>query len=277
MQTETALAHRPISAAGMDRLPICQQEGQRVSEVLFESRDGLAVITLNRPAKLNSLTVEMFQELLVHVERIEKSPEEFGVVLLRGAGKCFSAGHDLGQINEGESLPFPNFQPLIVERLANMPPPLVVAVHSHCYTGALELALAGDIILASENAKFADTHGKWGMSPLWGMSQRLPRRIGPAKAAEMMFTAATIPGPEAERIGLANTCFPDASFEAEVEAFCQSILANSWFSHKANKRLMIDTDGMPLSSGLAHEVFHHPGVDPDMHQRIAKFLRKSGD
>ena len=109
-------------------------------EVLFESRDGLAVITLNRPAKLNSLTVEMFQELLVHIERIEKSPEEFGCILLRGAGRCFSAGHDLGQIDEGESLPSPNFQPLLVERLANIPPPLVVAVHSHCYTGALELA-----------------------------------------------------------------------------------------------------------------------------------------
>jgi enoyl-CoA hydratase len=248
-----------------------------VSEVLFESRDGLAVITLNRPAKLNALTVEMFQELLGHIERIEKSPEEFGCVLLRGAGKCFCAGHDLAQISTGESSPVPNFQPLLVERLANVPPPLVVAVHSHCYTGALELALAGDIILAAENAKFADTHGKWGMSPFWGMSQRLPRRIGPAKAAEMMFTAATIHGAEAERIGLANRCFPDASFEADVAAFCQAILANSWFSHRANKRLMIDTDGMPLSSGLAHEVFHHPGVDPDMHQRIARFLGKSGD
>ena len=245
-----------------------------MSEVLFDNRDGLAVITLNRPEKLNSLTVEMFEELLRHLEQMEKAPESFGCVLLRGAGKCFSAGHDLQQINEGEALPFPNFQPLIIERLANMAPPLVVAVHSHCYTGALELALAGDIILAAENARFADTHGKWGMSPLWGMSQRLPRRVGKAKAAEMMFTSATVSGPEAERIGLANRCFPDATFEAEVERFCRAMLDNSWFSHRANKRLMIDTDGMTLQSGIAHEVFHNPGVDPLMHERISRFLDK---
>jgi enoyl-CoA hydratase len=248
-----------------------------VSEVLFERRNGLAVITLNRPEKLNSLTISMFKELSAYIEIIEKAPEEFGCVLLRGAGKCFSAGHDLKQINDNEAMPSPNFEPLIVERLANMPPPLVVAVHSHCYTGALELALAGDIILASENAIFADTHGKWGMSPFWGMSQRLPRRIGRAKAAEMMFTSAAVPGPEAARIGLANKCFPNASFESDVEAFCRSILDNSWFSHRANKRLMMNTDGMSLAAGLAHEVFHHPGVDSQMHERISGFLKKGSD
>lgn len=245
-----------------------------MSEVNFETRDGLAIITLNRPEKLNSLSIEMFGMILEIVERIEGNPEEFGCVLLQGAGKCFSAGNDMQQISAGTPLPFPNFQPLIVERLANIAPPLVTAVHGHCYTGALELALAGDIILAAENAKFADTHGKWGMSPIWGMSQRLPRRVGKAKALEMMFTSATVTGAEAERIGLANRVLPDEGFAAAAEDFCRQIAANSWFSHRANKRLVLDTDGMSLKAGLSHEVFHSAGVAPDMHERLAGFLKK---
>lgn len=242
--------------------------------VLFERRDGLATIALNRPQKLNSLTVQLFQELLVCIETIEATPEKFGCILLKGAGPCFSAGHDLGQISEGEKLPWPNFQPLLIERLANLPMPVVTAVHSHCYTGALELALAGDIILASSDAKFADTHSKWGLAPIWGMSQRLPRRVGGAKAMEMMTTCRTYSGAEAAAMGLANVCYPAEHFEAEVESFCQAILANSWFSNQTNKKLLKDTDGMSLPAGLAYEVLHHPGYNPDTHERLSAFVNK---
>ena len=243
--------------------------------VLREDQDGLAILTLNRPEKQNSLNVEMFVELRDHVDRIANETDRVGLLVVRGAGKCFSAGHDLADIAKGERPPKPNFQSDTIERLANLPQPVISAVHGHCYTGALELALAGDLIVASESAKFADTHARWALTPIWGMSQRLPRRVGAAKAREMMLTCRTYSGAEATAIGLANLCFPDSSFDAELRTLATTILANSWFSHRANKRLLIETDGLPLGAGLSHEVYRNPGVGPDMRERIAAFNNKS--
>ena len=166
--------------------------------MLRDDRNGIAFLTINRPDKLNALNVEVFSELNAHIEALERQTETIGCIVLRGGGRCFSAGHDLKDIASGEKLPRPNFQARVIERLADLPQPVITAVHGHCYTGALELALAGDIILASENAKFADTHAKWALTPVWGMSQRLPRRIGAPKAMEMMLSARTYSGREAE-------------------------------------------------------------------------------
>lgn len=242
--------------------------------VLRTDKDGVVTLTLNRPDKLNALNVAVFEELATHIKDIEKAIDTVGCVVLRGGGKCFSAGHDLKDIAAGEKLPRPNFQAHVIEQLANLPQPVISAVHSHCYTGALELALAGDIILASENAKFADTHAKWALTPVWGMSQRLPRRIGQVKSAEMMFTARTYSGREAEAMALANFCFPDDEFNAAVDAFCAEVLQNSWFSLRANKRLLRETDGMSLDAGLAHEIYKSEGRGPDMEERIGGFGKK---
>src|ERR1700723_3200687 len=218
--------------------------------VLREDRDGLATLTLNRPEKLNSLNVEMFIELRAYVDQIARETDRIGLVVVRGAGKCFSAGHDLADFSKGERPPKPNFQSETIERLADLPQPVISAVHGHCYTGALELALAGDLIVAAESAKFADTHARWALTPIWGMSQRLPRRVGPSKAREMMLSCRTYSGVEAAAMGLANICVPDDSFDQELRALADTILANSWFSHRANKRLLIETDGLPLGAGL---------------------------
>jgi len=244
--------------------------------VLREDKNGLATLTLNRPEKLNALNVEMFVELRGHLDQIAGQTEQVGLVVVRGAGKCFSAGNDLGGIAEGARPPRPNYQSETVERLATLPQPVISAVHGVCYTGALELALAGDLICAAESARFADTHARWSLTPIWGMSQRLPRRIGTYKAREMMFTCRPYTGAEALAMGLANICVPDAVFDQELQKLADSILANSWFSHRGNKRLLLDTDGMTLSEGLAHEVYRHPGVGPDMRERIAAFTSKSG-
>ncbi|MDB5430937.1 MAG: enoyl-CoA hydratase [Caulobacter sp.] len=245
--------------------------------VIRQDRAGAAHLILNRPDKLNSLNVEVFLALDAHLYDLARGPAGIGVVVLRGAGRCFSAGHDLGDIAAGEKLPRPHFQSDVIERLATLPMPVISAVHGHCYTGALELALAGDLILASENAKFADTHAKWALTPVWGLSQRLPRRIGPAKAREMMFTCRTYSGRQAEAMGLANACVADDAFEAALDALTAEILANSPFSHAANKRLLDDTDGLPLPVGLAHEVYRGEGRGPDMEARIGAFMsRKKG-
>jgi len=243
--------------------------------VLRQDKDGAATLTLNRPDKLNALNVEVFRELDAHVRKLATETETVGLVILRGAGRCFSAGHDLGDIAAGEKLPQPFYQAKVIERLADLPQPVITAVHGYCYTGALELALAGDIVFAAEGAKFADTHAKWALTPVWGMSQRLPRRVGTYKAREMMFTARTLGGREAERIGLANVCVADADFDAELDRLAADILANSWYSHRANKRLVRETDGLTLEAGLAHEIFRGEGRGPDMEARIAGFQNKT--
>ncbi|MGE0387444.1 MAG: enoyl-CoA hydratase/isomerase family protein [Gammaproteobacteria bacterium] len=243
--------------------------------VLREERDGLCTLTLNRPAKLNALGHASFVLLEKYADDIARSTDRIGCVVLRGAGRSFCAGHDLDDIASGaETGAVVKHESLVVERLANLPQPLIVAVHGHCMTGGLELALAGDIIIAAESAKFADTHAKWDLVPVWGLSQRLPRRVGRARAVEMMFASRTYSGRQAEAMGLANFCVPDADFDAAVEAFAREILANAWRANRENKKLVADTDGMELQAGLAHEVFRSAGRGPEMPARIARMRQK---
>jgi len=241
--------------------------------VTREDRDGLALLTLNRPDKLNSLTVGMFRELRGHVIDLKKD-DAIGCVVLRGAGRCFSAGHDLGDIAEGEKVPSPGWHSETLRMLETLPQPVIAAVHGHCYTGALEVALAADFIIAADNAKFGDTHAKWALTPIWGMSQRLPRRVGIATAKRLMFTAEMIGAAEALRIGLTEQVAPAAQFDESIEAMARQILTNSPFSHAANKRLLEATDARDMDSGLQWEILKNEGVGPDMQARIGAFMRK---
>ena len=243
------------------------------SLVLREDREGWTVLTLNRPEKLNALTVGLFSELRAHVTRL-RSDTGVGCVVLRGAGKCFSAGHDLADIGAGEAVPSRGWHSETLRLLEKLPMPVVAAVHGHCYTGALEVALACDFIIAADSARFGDTHAKWALTPVWGMSQRLPRRVGVATAKRLMFTADMIDAAEALRIGLVETTVPLDRFDAEIEALALRIAANSSFSHAANKRLLDATDGRPLDAGLQWEVMESEGVGPDMQDRIAAFTGK---
>ncbi len=234
---------------------------------------GVATLTLNRPDKLNALTVAMFRDLRQHVADLRGDPA-IACVVLRGAGKCFSAGHDLADIATGEEVPSRGWHSETLRLLEKLPQPVIAAVHGHCYTGALEVALACDFIVAADNARFGDTHAKWALTPIWGMSQRLPRRVGIATAKRLMFTADMIDAAEAVRIGLAEFMVPAAGFDTEIAAFTARITANSAFSHRANKRLLDSTDAMHLDAGLQWEVMECEGHGPDMHERIAAFTGK---
>ncbi len=242
-------------------------------EILREDRSGWTMLTLNRPDKLNALTVSMFRELRDHIADVRKD-DSIGCVVLRGAGKCFSAGHDLADIAEGEAVPSRGWHSETLRMMEKLPKPVIAAVHGHCYTGALEVALAADFILASDRARFGDTHAKWALTPIWGMSQRLPRRVGIATAKRLMFTADMIDAAEAVRIGLAEYAVPQEEFEAEIEALAERIIANSTFSHAANKRLLEATDCDPMDAGLQWEVMENEGTGPDMQERIAAFTGK---
>ena len=241
--------------------------------VLRDDHDGLATLTLNRPDKLNALTVGVFQELRQHAIDLSKDAA-IHCVILRGAGRCFSAGHDLADIAEGEAVPSPGWHSETLRMMEKLPKPVIAVVHGHCYTGALEVALAADFILAADTARFGDTHAKWALTPIWGMSQRLPRRLGIATAKKLMFTAETVRADEALRIGLCEAVYPEADVFSEAEKMAREILANSPFSHAANKRLLEATDARALDAGLQYEVLENEGVGPDARDRIAAFTKK---
>jgi len=241
--------------------------------ILREDFEGWTKLTLNRPDKLNALNVEMFSLLRKHVEDLSGSAG-IGCVVLQGAGKCFSAGHDLGGIAEGEDPPSRGWHSETLRLLEKLPIPVVAAVHGHCYTGALEVALAADFIVASENARFGDTHAKFALTPVWGMSVRLPRRVGIATAKRLMFTAQMIGSTEAVRIGLAEYAVPDEQFTPKIEELAKQIADQSHFSHAANKRLLDRADGKAADECLVREWMDGEGRGPDMHERIAGFMDK---
>ncbi len=241
--------------------------------IIFSIENGLCRLTLNKPDKLNALNAAVFREIDAALDQV--TPDKVGCVLLSGAGRSFCAGHDLDGISDGgEDGDVKRLETGVVERIATLPMPVVAAVQGHCLTGGLELVLAADIIIAGEGAKFADTHAKWDLVPIWGLSQRLPRRVGVARAQEMMFASRTYSGAQAAAMGLANFCVPDAELAAEADRFCAEVLANSWRATRAMKKLVADTDGMTLRAGVAWELHHTEGRGPEMEERIARMRKK---
>ena len=239
--------------------------------VLREDQDGLATLTLNRPEALNALSPNLFVELRAHIDAIAEDVESIGCVILCGKGRSFSAGNDLKAIQAGEVAPSRHFQAETLEAIERLPQPVIAAVQGHCYTGSLELALACDLLVAAENAKFCDTHGKWGMSPSWGMSQRLPRRVGLLTAKELMFSGRVVDGREAAAIGLANRCVADAELMDTTIAMARSFLENSWFTLRADKMLVNQGLNYTLADGLEFERQNSPGRGPDLEERLKQF------
>jgi enoyl-CoA hydratase/carnithine racemase len=228
--------------------------------VLRHDEGGIATLTLNRPDKRNAIDRALFREFRDHVAALE-SDQTIGVVVLRGAGGHFCAGHYLKAAPHADALGWLRQELITLERLTRLRQPVIAAVEGTCYTGGLEFALSADFIVAAESARFADTHGKWGLVPGWGLSQRLPRRVGQAKALEMMLTCQPYSGAQAAAMGLANLCVGDEGLNIAVRDLCDTILGNSWHSNAENKRLVYDTDGLPLAQGLNHELMRNAGFD----------------
>lgn len=242
--------------------------------VLREDADAVCTLTLNRPEKRNAVNQDLFRAFRAHVRDLEANGKEIGVIVIKGAGGHFCAGHDLQSEPHPDALGWLREEMLVLERLTKLRQPVIAAVQGTCYTGGLEFALSADFIISSESARFADTHGKWGLVPGWGLSQRLPRRIGQTKALEMMLTSQPYSGSEAAAMGLANYCVPDAELDAKVADLCKTILANSWHSNAENKRLIYETDGLPLSQGLNHELMRNAGFDKSAANRGANFAER---
>jgi enoyl-CoA hydratase/carnithine racemase len=245
--------------------------------ILRENKDGAATLTLNRPDKLNAVSDDMLEEIDAHLDALARESKTIGLVILRGAGGNFSAGYDMREmLAHVKAHAKPHFHSEIIQKLGNLPQPVISAVQGHCSTGAMELALAADLIVAAESARFSDVYARWGLTPVWGLSLRLAHRIGTAKASEMMLTCRSYSGAQAEAMHLANFCYPDDRFEAELATLTAQILANSWYSNQVNKRALIEIDGLSLRNAHRLDLFKNEGLAPDAAKRLSAFFKDQG-
>lgn len=243
--------------------------------VLREDADGVATLSLNRPEALNAMSPSMFVELRAHLDAIANESDSIGCVVLRGEGKSFSAGNDIKAILAGDRAPSPHFQAETIDAIEALPQPVIASVHGHCYTGALEVVLGCDLIVAAESARFADTHGKFSLTPTWGMSQRLPRRVGAGRAKMLMLTGQPIDAAHAAEINLVDLCVPDGEMQERTRELAQTIVANSWHTLRADKMLVNRGQQLGLGEGLRYERENSPGRGPDMEERLQRFASKS--
>ncbi len=235
----------------------------------------IATVTLWRPQALNAITREMLMQLDGALGALTVD-DEIRVVVLTGEGRAFSAGVDLKAMREQ---PRPegavggllnDAARSVIGRLTTMPQVVIARVNGFCYTGALELALACDLIVAADEAKFADTHAKWGLRPTWGMSQRLIRMVGVSRARELTYTAQPISGPDAAAWGLATRSVPLEDLDRAVAELASTIAENSAGSIAAYKDLYRQALDSGLTEGLAYEAVTDYRIT-DTQSRVASF------
>ena len=208
--------------------------------ILYQVENGIGRITFNRPQAMNAITPTMLRELRTAV--LEAGTDNnVRVIVLTGTGKAFTAGVDLKALGDrklekgkvGDILDIPARG--LIDAILAVPKVVIALINGFAFTGALEIFLACDLVIACEDAKIGDTHAKWGLRPTWGMSARLPRRVGYLKAKELSFTAGAITGREAERIGLVNQAVPADKLEEALQTMVKKITANSLQSIAAYK------------------------------------------
>ena len=242
--------------------------------LIYEKEDGIAKITINRPKVLNALNIAVLSELKAAVERAGNE-DDVGTVVLTGAGRAFSAGVDLKSMDDPEPVGQDRgtIARALIEAIQVLPKVVIAMVNGYCITGALEIVLACDLIIASEEARFGDTHTRWGLKPVWGMSQRLPLAIGMLKAKELSFTAEIITAKDAERIGLVNKVVPAEKLEEAVRDMAGKIMANSLEAISVYKYLYNRSMTDRIKKGLELEVDNRLVIS-DTEERMLKFIKK---
>ena len=209
--------------------------------------EGYAVLTLNRPEAMNALSAALRRALAEAVAELAAEPS-VRVLVLTGAGWAFCAGLDLKELGAAGAAPAFGGAAAAdpVRALAGFAGPVIAAVNGAAVTGGFELALACDVILASEEARFADTHARVGVLPGWGLSQRLPRLVGPGRAKELSLTGNFLGARQAEAWGLVNRVLPADGLLPAAHALARDMLP-------AMKRLIDDGYALPFAEAMALE------------------------
>lgn len=217
--------------------------------LLCDIHGDCAVLTLNRPAVLNALSHALRGALIERLQALA-GDSQIRAVILTGAGRAFTAGLDLDEIaRSGTTVQDAVADQDIGAAIAGFPKPLIGAINGLAITGGLEIALACDMLVATESARFADTHVRVGILPGWGLSQRLSRAVGIARAKELSLSGRFFSAVEAERWGLVNRVVADGELLGAALAMAREITENEPASVAALKAL-IDT-GYAMAAGDA--------------------------
>lgn len=225
--------------------------------VLVAKAGGIATVTLNRPEKLNALNRELRTDFCRVMQELRDDPEA-QVVIITGAGRAFCAGLDLRELGadaktEKGALVRDGTTVSFITVIEDMSVPVIAAVNGFAVTGGFEMVLACDLIVASEDAQFADTHARVGVMPGGGMTARLPRAIGIRKAKEFSLTGNYITAREGERMGLVNRVVPPGDAVKEARAIAEQILTANQTVARQLKRLYDLTSRATLGDAIRIE------------------------
>ncbi|MDR2296199.1 MAG: enoyl-CoA hydratase/isomerase family protein [Clostridiales Family XIII bacterium] len=251
---------------------------ENYENLLFEVKEGLAFVTVNRPEAMNALNTKLLSELGDVFFRIDEA-EDVRAVLLTGAGKAFVAGADIAQMRDltiAEGREMMKKGQRVMESIENIDKPVIAAVNGFALGGGCELAMACDVRLASDKAKFGQPEVNLGIMPAFGGTQRLPRLVGKGMAKYLIFGAEMIDAAEALRIGLVQKVFPADALLAEAERYARLVISKSPIGLKMAKRAINAGIHSDLVSGAAFELeaYVSTAASEDRVEGMTAFLEK---
>ena len=246
--------------------------------IRYEKQGNLAIAAINRPEALNALNGTVLQELFQVVAEVENDAE-VRAFILTGEGRAFVAGADIGEQNAldvASARKFSQFGSSIFRRIEKLEIPTIAAVNGFCLGGGCELAMSFDIILASEKAKFGQPEVGLGITPGFSGTQRLPRRVGVAKAKELLFSGRMITAAEAEKIGLVNAVYPaeelmNATMEMAKSFTKNAPVAIKYVKASVDRGMQMDIDG---GIALENELYAMCFATEDCKDGLSAFLEK---
>ncbi|MGQ0703244.1 MAG: enoyl-CoA hydratase/isomerase family protein [Gemmatimonadales bacterium] len=249
------------------------------SELLYDLADGLALVTINRPDKLNALNDAVITALGEIASQVTADPEVRAVILTGAGPKAFAAGADIAELtrlNRLEAEAFSQKGSQVFRELETCPKPVLAAVNGFALGGGCELAMACHLRIASEHAKFGQPEVKLGIIPGYGGTVRLPRLVERGRALEMLLSGAPIDAQEAWRIGLVNRVVPADRLLAESESLLRSILENGPLAVAGCLKAVDRQEGLSLDQALSRESeqFGELADTADFKEGTAAFLEK---
>ncbi len=246
---------------------------------LYEKSEGIATITINRPQALNALNEETLREISSRIADARQD-ENIKVIVFTGAGdRAFCAGADLNMMKgksayEGMHLS-QSGQKLTLE-IEELEKPVIAALNGYTLGGGLELAMACDLRMASDNAQLGQPEVNVGLIPGWGGTQRLPRLVGKGKAKEMIFTGGRVDAKTAEQLGLVNKVVPLDQLKSAVKELASEIMNKPPIAIELSKQLINKSTEIDLRVGLMNEAeaFGVLASTEDFREGVGAFLEK---
>ncbi len=226
-----------------------------MENVLYEVKERIAVITINKPEALNALNVDVLRELEQAVGMAE-ADENVYVMIITGAGKAFVAGADISQMKDfsaAEAKAFGDFGNRVFYKIESVSKPVIAAINGYALGGGCELSMACDIRIAGTKAKFGQPEVGLGITPGFGGTQRLPRIVGTSKAKELIFTAETIGADEALRIGLVSRVVPDEELMTAALETAGKIAKNAQIAVRQSKDAINKGMQCDMLTGASYE------------------------